>query len=252
MSDYVPQRPTGALGAAYHRVYDAVCGRHPFQRPWHFQWLAVRGLRRALRRVLPTLRGAVVDVGCGHRPYRGWLGPEARYVGLDIEGSDGNPDVLVAAGAPWPFESASVDAIVCTQVIEHVVDLDLLLGEMRRVLRPGGMLIATAPFAYNEHGAPHDYRRVTVHGMRRLLAAGFEVVELSPIGAIGSTTGQFFLNWVNTALGGGPVRRVVKGFSLPLFVALSGAVNAVAIGLDRLDRTAAFYANVLAVARRVE
>jgi SAM-dependent methyltransferase len=252
MSDHASRPPMGALGEAYHRVYDFICGRHPFQRPWHFQWLTARGLHRALRRVLPTLRGAIVDVGCGHRPYRGWLDSEARYVGLDVEGSQADPDILVAAGAPWPLESASVDAIVCTQVIEHVADLDHMLGEIRRILRPGGTLIASVPFAYNEHGAPHDYRRVSVHGMRRLLAQGFEVVELSPIGAIGSTTGQFFLNWLNTALGGSPGLRLVKGLFLPMFVALSGAVNAIAVGLDHLDRTAAFYANVLAVARRVE
>ncbi|MCA9287394.1 MAG: hypothetical protein KDA05_02350, partial [Phycisphaerales bacterium] len=49
----------------------------------------------------------------------------------------------------------------------------------RRVLKPGGTLILTAPLFFQENEPPHDYYRFTQHGLRHLLnAAGFDVERL--------------------------------------------------------------------------
>ena len=58
--------------------------------------------------------------------------PEAEFVQVD-------------EGAPLPFADASFDLVWCGETLEHVVDVALLLGEVRRVLVAGGMLLATTP-----------------------------------------------------------------------------------------------------------
>ena len=47
--------------------------------------------------------------------------------------------------APLPFEDSSFELVVCSDVLEHVRDVQLLLSEARRVLRPGGALAVTTP-----------------------------------------------------------------------------------------------------------
>jgi SAM-dependent methyltransferase len=58
--------------------------------------------------------------------------PNARLVELE-------PD------APLPFEDGAFDLVLCAETIEHVRDVQLLLSEARRVLRPGGELALTTP-----------------------------------------------------------------------------------------------------------
>ena len=57
----------------YGKAYDRLCGVHPRIRCWHFQWLAVKDLYKDLRRVLFGVRGRILDVGCGTKPYVTWM-----------------------------------------------------------------------------------------------------------------------------------------------------------------------------------
>jgi ubiquinone/menaquinone biosynthesis C-methylase UbiE len=63
---------------------------------------------------------------------RGRLGPSTRIAELD-------PD------APLPFDDGEFDLVLCAETLEHVRDVQLLLSEARRVLRPGGTLAITTP-----------------------------------------------------------------------------------------------------------
>ena len=47
--------------------------------------------------------------------------------------------------APLPFEDSAFDLVLCAETVEHVRDVQLLLSEARRVLRPGGALVLTTP-----------------------------------------------------------------------------------------------------------
>lgn len=144
-------------------------------------FFARRGLWRELRKMLPSLTGEVLDVGCGRQPYRAHL-PATRYVGLDVDTPQtralGKADV-VYDGKTIPFPAASFDGVLCSQVLEHVFLPEKFLGEINRVLRPGGRFILTVPFVWDEHEQPHDFGRYSSFGVRALLERnGFDVISL--------------------------------------------------------------------------
>ena len=236
------------LGEVYEKIYGALCGKHPDVRPWHFQWLALTYLHRDLRAVLPGLRGALLDLGCGAQPYRGWLGDGVVYTGADITTENG-ADVLLVPGDALPFPDASFDAVLCTQVMEHVEDSPQFAQEVARVLRPGGKAVVSAPFIFNQHGAPHDYRRFTQYGIARMLP-GCEVERTCLQGGIGSSLAILLLNWMDGQCNRSLPGRLFKGLLLPLWICFSLGCNIVGRCLDAVDSTDAFYNNVLVVVRK--
>ena len=245
-----PANAAGDAGAGlFHRCYVRYAGRHPRLRPWHHQWLAGTPLYAVLRPALARLEGDVLDVGCGAKPYRDWVPGARRYVGIDV--FDGpQVDGVIVAGRPWPVADGAFDALLCTQVLEHVEDLDHAVGELVRVLRPGGEAVITVPFIFGEHNGPDDYRRLSRHGLRRVLEDhGLEVVRLEPHGAIGSTLGAIALCWTFDALPRGR-RGLLTAPLLPLWSLLCLVVNLCGAALDRVDRTGLYYGNLLVVARR--
>jgi SAM-dependent methyltransferase len=138
----------------------------------------VRFLKPNLRR----LEGSLLDVGCGERPFRCFIPSGVRYVGLDVPGSAAfgmgrQPDVVLFDGLTIPFPDNSWDNILCTEVLEHAPEPEGLVREMLRVLRPGGTLLLTVPFAARVHHVPHDYRRFTRFCLQRMLA-GCDTVEV--------------------------------------------------------------------------
>ena len=144
--------------------------------PFYF---ARRELRREVSALAGSLSGDVLDVGCGRKPYRD-LVPAARYVGIDVDSPATR--ALAAAdifydGKSFPLAAATFDGVICSQVFEHIFTPEAFLGEVRRVLRPGGCLLLTVPFVLDEHEQPNDFARYSSFGLRALLErAGFEVV----------------------------------------------------------------------------
>jgi len=101
---------------------------------------------------------AMLDFGCG----AGALVQAARAAGLDMVGADvfygGSEDrvravqtgllgsaIFEARDGCLPFPGGSFDLVTDNQVLEHVADLDATLGELHRVLRPGGTLLSLFP-----------------------------------------------------------------------------------------------------------
>jgi SAM-dependent methyltransferase len=85
--------------------------------------------------------------------------------------------------APLPFADGTFDLVVCTEVLEHVRDLQLLLSEIRRVLEPRGRLAVTTPAHRALIRAPDPLsphlRFLTKRSLRGLLEQmGFDVQDL--------------------------------------------------------------------------
>lgn len=233
----------------YARIYCWICGVPGRERLWHFQWLAVRDLHRDLREVLGGVRGVLLDFGCGMQPYRRFLAPSVSYVGADIEARPGVEAVTIEPGGPMPFASDRFDAVLCTQVFEHVADLDPVVAEIARVLKPGGRLILSVPFIFQLHGRPHDYRRLSEYGVRQVLA-GFEVEEVRLQGAVGSSLAVLLLNWLDNQASASVLLGVARFVLLPVWVVFCLAVNLAGCIIDRLDTTRTNYGNVLVTVRK--
>jgi SAM-dependent methyltransferase len=146
--------------------------------------LQAASIWRDLATELPNARGVVLDVGSGAQPYRPLLSPGAHYIGIDtvLARSDFGyevPDTVYFEGETWPIESGSVDLVLCTETLEHVLDPSRLLDEAHRCLRRGGRLLLTVPFAARWHFIPHDYWRFTPSGLKYLLElAGFAEIRV--------------------------------------------------------------------------
>lgn len=137
-----------------------------------------------LSTLLAHAEGTVLDVGCGAQPYRGLFPPSVHYTAIDTADAWAHfgyrmPDTLIIEGDVWPVDDASVDLVLSTETLEHVPDPSQFLSEARRVLRPGGHLILTVPFAARWHYIPHDYWRFTPSGLVTLLSPrGFEKIAV--------------------------------------------------------------------------
>lgn len=139
------------------------------------------GLFSAVKKHAPELKGKLLDFGCGSKPYRSLFTVD-EYIGLDFEnpGHDhSNEDIDVYYdGKIIPFEGNHFDSILCSEVIEHLFDLDYTLGEMYRVLKKGGKMLVTCPFVWCEHEVPYDYARYTRFALENLFEKkGFKVLN---------------------------------------------------------------------------
>jgi SAM-dependent methyltransferase len=148
---------------------------------------------RDLRPVLSEAEGTVIDVGCGAQPYRGLLPASSIYVGLDTDDALQHfgyemPDVrIISADGSWPVPDNTADVVLATETLEHVPDPDSFLAEAIRILKPGGRIVMTVPFAARWHYIPHDYWRFTPTSLKMLMErAGFSDVVVNGRG--GTTT----------------------------------------------------------------
>lgn len=113
-----------------------------------------------------------LDIGAQNGPYAALF---PRRVALDIKPDRGV--AVIGDAQALGIGSGTFDAILCTEVLEHLPEPQRAIDEMFRVLRPGGSLILTTRFLFPIHDAPHDYFRYTKYGLRHLLKR-FEIVEL--------------------------------------------------------------------------
>jgi SAM-dependent methyltransferase len=95
------------------------------------------------------------------------------YINLDLFAI---PGVNVAAdAAQLPFPTGIFQRVECDAVLEHVRDPVQVMGEIRRVLAPGGYAHLVTPFCHPFHEYPKDFRRFTLDGLKEL-AGGMDVV----------------------------------------------------------------------------
>ena len=191
-----------------------------------FDYRLRRDIRDALTEQLPNFGGTLLDVGCGRMPYQSLLTSSPsrveRYVGLDIEGSLHGPNGLVFDGRTIPLENQSVDTALATEVLEHCPAPALLLAEIRRVLKPGGLFFFTVPFFWPLHEVPHDFYRYTPYAMRMLLEqAGFSEVELRAHAGWDASLAQMLGLWLRFRSMRPWKRRLLSRLCQPLVIALN-------------------------------
>ncbi len=145
--------------------------------PFHF---ARTGLYRSIAVLGHEVRGKVLDVGCGQKPYEP-LFSASEYVGLELDTLENRRRKRADRfydGTAFPFSDGEFDSVVLNQVIEHVFTPDTFLQEVNRVLKQDGVLLLTVPFLWDEHEQPVDFARYSSFGLRHLLERnGFLVTQ---------------------------------------------------------------------------
>jgi ubiquinone/menaquinone biosynthesis C-methylase UbiE len=152
-------------------------------------------IERALSRVPAGSR--LLDAGAGEGQFRKFCG-HLKYVSQDFAQYDGAGDGAGLHTGKWdqsrldivsditaiPEPDGSFDAILCTEVLEHIPDPLKALDEFARLLRPGGHLIITAPFCSLTHFAPYHFCTGFSRYFYRkhLPARGFEIDEIDENG----------------------------------------------------------------------
>ncbi len=128
----------------------------------------------------------MLDAGAGQGKYKPYLA-HTHYVGVDLAVGDAQWDYsnldVMSDLVRLPFSKDTFDAVICTQVLEHVPEPSQVLREICRVLRPTGRLFLSAPQSSHQHQKPHDYYRYTSFGLRYLLeSTGLKVESMQPMG----------------------------------------------------------------------
>lgn len=163
--------------------------------PWHRYGHHIRTLPvrlQALSKALGVTAGdRVLDYGCAEVPYRHFFPADVDFAAADLPGNphatlELNPDTTV------PADEGTFDAVVSTQVLEHVADPALYLSECFRVLRPGGRMLLSTHGMFIYHPDPVDYWRWTCAGLEHVVeGAGFTIVRFEGIIGLIATGLQF-------------------------------------------------------------
>lgn len=139
----------------------------------------------------------LLDAGAGEGRYAPLCG-RFEYVAQDFAAYEGRGDGaglqtgtrdssklhLVCDITAIPEPDASFDAVLCTEVLEHLPDPLAALRELARLVRPGGVLILTAPFCSLTHYAPYHHATGfnRYYYEQHLPALGFEIAALEANG----------------------------------------------------------------------
>ena len=164
-------------------------------------YIVRKGLYTSILRLAPKIEGNVLDFGCGSKPYESLFTNAKSYVGVDIKISghdhkDSKVDFYYD-GKTLLFPDNHFDSIVSFEVFEHIFNLDTVLTELRRVLKPGGHIIITIPFAWEEHEIPYDFARYTTYGIKHIFEKNkFDVLEIIKTTTYILTISQIFISYL--------------------------------------------------------
>jgi len=139
----------------------------------------------------------ILDAGAGELQFKKFCS-HLKYTSQDFGQYDGKGDKKGLQMKAWdnskldivsditniPIPDKSFDAILCTEVFEHIPEPILAIKEFSRILKPGGYLIITAPFCSFTHFAPyHFYSGFNNYFYKKFLEENdFNIKEITPNG----------------------------------------------------------------------
>jgi len=198
-----------------------------------YWWYRVRSDLMALVFAEHIAEGArVIDVGSADGPSAAWIDELADRISVDVDPRGLRRGGICASGDRLPLPDAGADGVAAFDVIEHFQDESAIVRELARVLRPGGVLLASVP-AYQWAWSGFDvkaghYRRYTRRRFRALLQAqGFAIRRTTY--AFGATFPLFAIDRLRARLLRRGEERVAES-------KISPTAERLLIGLSGLDR----------------
>ncbi len=200
--------------------------------------------REVITHLAPHISGNTLDFGAGSAKYRTIISPRSSsYTTFDMM-PGAHIDVVGDALNP-PFANGTFDTVISTQVLEHVEKPWVVVHEIGRILKPGGVCVMTAPFLVPYHADPHDYFRYTRQGMESLfINEGFSIVESGGYGNAPSMLAEmihfaYLSHYTKRSRLGAWFRNTVVN-----------SLKWMASKIDRFFKNDALYANTYVVAKK--
>jgi SAM-dependent methyltransferase len=197
--------------------------------------------------------GRVLDFGCGKKPYQNIFDEAKEYIGIDIETSghshtDSKIDMFYD-GNKIPFPNKHFDSVFSSEVFEHIFNLEEILLEINRVLKPGGNLVITIPFAWGEHEIPYDYARYTSFAIKHILNKnGFELLVEKKTTNYVETLFQMWNTYIFESIL--PKHGRIKKLLTPIFIAPMNILGLI-LGYI-LPKNYEYYHNNFIVAKKIK
>lgn len=141
-----------------------------------------------LRPELANVSDSILDIGAGNSPWKSYLPSAVKYVGLDIENArefnmSQSDEIIYYSGGSFPFLDNQFRYALCVEVLEHVADTEIFIGEIFRCLERNGKIILTVPWSARRHHVPNDYFRFTPEALEYLfIKKGFVNIEITERG----------------------------------------------------------------------
>lgn len=161
-----------------------------------------KGLFNKINEYSPNLYGDILDFGCGAKPYESLFKNARSYVGVDYNSAghshqDENIDFYYD-GKTLPFTDNKFDGVFSSEVFEHIFNLEEIIPEIHRVLKPNGVLLFTCPFVWEEHEIPVDFARYTRFALKHILEKnGFKILTIDKNGDFLTALHQQFIVYLN-------------------------------------------------------
>ncbi len=219
--------------------------------------IATREIHIGVRRLIIDLNvtGTILDVGAGRAPWRTMV-RATRYMAFDVAPLPGLQ--FVASITDIPLRDGVVDMMLCTEVLEHIIDTPAALREMHRVLPPGGYLVLTTPLLWGVHDVV-DYYRWTADGLRYLLAQqGFTVMRLRSRGGLFNALAALIDQIPYQLISGHHERFITMSVRERTFFLLASTIQLILTpfvwaiaGFDVLDRQKRFTLGYIVLAKRI-
>jgi SAM-dependent methyltransferase len=221
---------------------------------FHPYFFIRRGLIGKVTEYSSQLQGKLLDFGCGSKPYKALFAHNTEYTGVDYENpghSHVNEQIdIFYDGKTIPCESNYFDAVLSSEVFEHIFNLEEVLGELHRVMKPGANILITCPFVWKEHEVPHDFARYTHFALTHLFEKnGFKIKTLDKSGNFVEVLWQlkvlyFYDNWYRKIANIPVVNILAKTFFIALPNLLGDIVSRI------LPKNKTFYLNNVIIAEK--
>ena len=139
--------------------------RSPFEDP---SWTFVHGHFTEILESVGLRSGRIAEIGGRHNSFRAEM-PDYDFEFLSLYPDPEDPAVRIADITFCPqVPDESFDVVFSKAVMEHVARPWAAAREIRRILKPGGVVYHAAPFSYFYHGAPEDFWRFTPEAFKQL------------------------------------------------------------------------------------
>ena len=139
----------------------------------------------------------VVDIGSKEAKGKysfGKIPDSYSLICIDISEGPGVDIVADAHDLSDVVDTDSVDCVICISVLEHVAKPWIVVGEIERILKPGGIVYLNTPWVFPYHADPDDHYRFSHRGLA-LLADRFELIETGYNRGPASTMAHLSVYW---------------------------------------------------------